>query len=74
MVTANEPSTMPLDAVEDDGSAYINRDIGPDAPLRKEVGGRSTSRPSDLDVGLHPDLHACLVADLRGDELVAGGP
>ena len=47
---------------------------GPDPRLRAEVGDEGHRGPLDLDVGLHPDLHARLVADRRGDELVAGGP
>ena len=38
------------------------------------MGLQGYRRAVDLDVGLHPDLHAGLVADRRGDELVAGRP
>ena len=45
-----------------------------DVEIGAAVGHEGHRRAVGLDVGLHPDLHAGLVADRRRDELVAGGP
>ena len=42
-------------------------------PFPADVGRQRYCGAVGLDVGLHSDLHAGLVADRRGDELVAGG-
>ena len=54
-------------------SSHINPDLAPTSLERAPLGRQRHRGLVDLDVGLHSDLHARLVADCRGDELVAGG-
>ncbi len=54
-------------------SPYINHDLDADGPRRPQVGHQGHRRAVDLHVRLRAHLHAGLVADRRGDELVAGG-
>ena len=67
---------MPDEIVEltEDVSAspYYNADIAPVPRAGRKWGTARHRRPVDLHVRLHPDLHARLVADRAGHELVAG--
>ncbi len=52
----------------------LQRRLGARARFRAEVGDGELRRAVDFDGGVHPDLHARVVADRRRHELVAGGP
>ena len=60
-----------LDLVQ---SRLYNKDLAPVPRLAAQMARRQFRRALDFNVGLHPDLHARLVAYRRRHELVAGDP
>src|SRR3984885_10853636 len=66
MVTANEPETSLADIVEDDGSAYINRDMAPTPLSARKWGARDIA-------ALWISMSACVPTYMLASSLIAEG-
>jgi NCS1 family nucleobase:cation symporter-1 len=61
-------------SIEIEHSTLYNKDLAPVPTGTAHVARRQFRGALDFDVGLHPDLHARVVAHRRRHELVAGDP
>ena len=66
MATANDPATMPLDTFEDDGSAYINRDMAPTPLSARKWGTRDIA-------ALWISMSACIPTYMLASSLISEG-
>ena len=66
MALANEPATTPVETVEDDGSAYINRDMAPTPISGRKWGARDIA-------ALWISMSACIPTYMLASSLIAEG-
>src|SRR5258708_10600287 len=66
MAIGNEPARMPSETLEDDGSAYINRDMAPTPLSGRKWGARDIA-------ALWISMSACIPTYMLASSLIAEG-